>query len=887
MATTARAPKQARKADPARRPPAWSSGARASPTFSPAGSNARLPNVSQPASPAAFPPLGQPNGGPRNDKPQDRVLQQLSGLTGTTITLSTKTKQRYEGVVASTSGEGDTTGVTLKDVKELTQPGAPLKESFFIASTNIDTWASGPADAKAPNGTDTFKTDTDISQKGLSRRERELQAWQPSSPEASTQPSAPPNAGNTDELTFGPGAATGKQAWDQFDANEKLFGIKTSFNEDEYTTPLNKDAPDYKEKEKKAQAVAAEILGTATNNPHIAEERVMNFAGGESTNEEDKYGAVVRSANAYVPPGARKGNAGGVAPSKDANAKPEIPKLAVNAPDGSAVSVNANTASPANKPADAVPAFREFVSSEKDRLIKKRQALVKNEMDKRMAELIKFSKTFKVSASSVPSFNGDIESLVQLNKPIPDDLVPILAKDEEKQRQIKEKSSKDAESNQARAIGPLNTTAPAGTTNAINASATSTRLNQPSALNSAKPPAAIPEIAKQAQGTGGLPAAKSTVGISGVGSAGKNGKPAETGKRISMYIQPIPPFKGKRNSTAPSNGSSSASPAASAQNGGVTPPTIRTSSGHGAAPAGPPTPLSPGAANRLNVNASSFRPNGKPFSPVASPSVNGASPSPKPGSGKSAASENQPTTPNPFFGTTRPNKKNVPVSIKEDFNPFKHNKVAEASQVAPTWPYNGKRYMLLFPPLPAPPQQPQQPQSPQMAPPGPPPPMPPSTYEEDPAAAAQAQAQAPRGYVYAYPPYGYPGQPMMPGMPPPPPGYMPGPYMQPMPYPHMPPPNAMYPPTPMGQMPPPQFMPPPPPGTYPPPPNGAGPRPSMPPTPIPSHAHAHPYYHQSPQLQHAVPYPMMMPPHGAPGVPPHPYEGAPAPPVPMGGVTHG
>jgi hypothetical protein len=36
-----------------------------------------------------------------------------------------------------------------------------------------------------------------------------------------------------------------------------------------------------------------------------------------------------------------------------------------------------------------------------------------------------------------------------------------------------------------------------------------------------------------------------------------------------------------------------------------------------------------------------------------------------------------------------------------------------------------------------------------------------------------------------------------------------------------------------------------PPGQYPPPPNGAGPRPSMPPTPIP--AHAHPYYHQSPQ----------------------------------------
>ena len=39
--------------------------------------------------------------------------------------------------------------------------------------------------------------------------------------------------------------------------------------------------------------------------------------------------------------------------------------------------------------------------------------------------------------------------------------------------------------------------------------------------------------------------------------------------------------------------------------------------------------------------------------------------------------------------------------------------------------------------------------------------------------------------------------------------------------------------------------PPPPPGTYPPPPSGQAPRPSVPPTPIP--AHAHPYYHHSPQ----------------------------------------
>ena len=71
---------------------------------------------------------------------------------GTTITLSTKAGQRFEGVIASTGGEGEATGVTLKDVKDISNPGQPLKDTFFVATTNIETWSSGPADAQAPNG---------------------------------------------------------------------------------------------------------------------------------------------------------------------------------------------------------------------------------------------------------------------------------------------------------------------------------------------------------------------------------------------------------------------------------------------------------------------------------------------------------------------------------------------------------------------------------------------------------------------------------------------------------------------------------------------------------------------------------------------------------------
>ncbi|KAF5382099.1 hypothetical protein D9615_004336 [Tricholomella constricta] len=838
MATAARQNKPARKGapEPARRIPAWT-GARASPTYTPPpNAPTRTQGAASPVT-GNFPPLAQANGS-RADAVQDRVLQSLSGLTGTTVTVCTKTSQRYEGVIASTGGEGDTTGVTLKDVKEISSPGAPLKDQLFIASTNIDTWSSGPADAKPPNG-----DYTDISQRKGAGRERELQQW-------SAGPDAVPA---TDDDTFGP---LNNTSWDQFAVNEKLFGVKTNFDENLYTTKLDRSAADFKERERNAQRIANEIIGATSSNPHIAEERNQTVDD-SGINEEDKYGAVVRGTNAYVPPGARKPGAlsppvnNAAAAPTTAKVAADIPKVSVNGPDGAKLpsltqspsSSKAPSPAPVTKPADALPAFRDFVTNEKQRLTQKRQALVKNEMDKRMAELVKFSQNFK------------------LNKPIPDDLVPILAKDEEKQRAIREKATKDAASAQARTIGA---TTPANA--ARGAQVAAAKISGP------QRPALTP-AAKTA--TNSVAPAQASVASKFAASTKPTPTSEAAAKKPSMFIQAIPPFKGAKarqsSGPAPANGA----PAANA----ATPP-----SASGSANAGNMSPAT--AANRLNVNASSFRPNAKAnaFTPGAAPPNNAAaasasvSPKPKPE-----------TTPNPFFGT-RPIKKSQLVNIKDDFNPFKHNKVVEAAQISGLWPYNGKRYAQMFP---QPQHQPQHQQPHNMPAPGPPP-IPPPSYEED--SAAQAAA---RGYVYAYPPYGYPGQPMMPSMAPPgPPGaYMPGPYMQPMQYPPgMPPPNAMYTPA-MGQMPPQAYMPPPPPGPPYPPPNGAGPRPSVPSTPMP--AHVHQYYHQSPQrmipfdqytgkmftmpmptVQHAVPYHMMMPP---PNVPQHPYDGGPAPPVQMGG----
>jgi PAB1-binding protein PBP1 len=87
-------------------------------------------------------------------------------------------------------------------------------------------------------------------------------------------------------------AAANSGPWDQFAANEKLFGLKTDYDENIYTTAINKTHPHYRERMAAAEKKAKEIERSAAVTAHVAEERVMDYAGGGATgeeNEEDKY----------------------------------------------------------------------------------------------------------------------------------------------------------------------------------------------------------------------------------------------------------------------------------------------------------------------------------------------------------------------------------------------------------------------------------------------------------------------------------------------------------------------------------------------------------------------------------------------------------------------
>jgi PAB1-binding protein PBP1 len=79
-------------------------------------------------------------------------------------------------------------------------------------------------------------------------------------------------------------------AWNQFEANERLFGIKTDYDENIYTTTIDKSKPDISKRYAEADRKAREIEGSATNNTHVEEERVMdNLAVDDSgQTEEDK-----------------------------------------------------------------------------------------------------------------------------------------------------------------------------------------------------------------------------------------------------------------------------------------------------------------------------------------------------------------------------------------------------------------------------------------------------------------------------------------------------------------------------------------------------------------------------------------------------------------------
>lgn len=131
-----------------------------------------------------------------------------------------------------------------------------------------------------PKGTrSSFQTDTSISAGGRLGGARELQRW---------------DAGGPSSNGLGDGGledpSDSKQPWDQFAANKAKFGVETDYDENIYTTSIDRSRPDYKERLARADQLARRIESSAPASAHTAEERVMDHAAGpdDGQDEEDK-----------------------------------------------------------------------------------------------------------------------------------------------------------------------------------------------------------------------------------------------------------------------------------------------------------------------------------------------------------------------------------------------------------------------------------------------------------------------------------------------------------------------------------------------------------------------------------------------------------------------
>ncbi|UKZ77674.1 hypothetical protein TrVFT333_005398 [Trichoderma virens FT-333] len=181
-------------------------------------------------------------------------------------------------------------------------------------------------DGKMNGNRSGFRTDAAISN-GRFGAQRTLQPWVPDKSDAID--------GSLEKSTSAAG-------WDQFAENERLFGLKTDYDENIYTTAINKDHPQYRERIAAADKKAREIERSAAITAHVAEERVMDYSGPKDRaddNEEDKYSGVRRQdfppltsglGNRYTPPAKRAPT--GQATVKGAPVDPAIISSQIKAP---------------------------------------------------------------------------------------------------------------------------------------------------------------------------------------------------------------------------------------------------------------------------------------------------------------------------------------------------------------------------------------------------------------------------------------------------------------------------------------------------------------------------------------------------------------------------
>ncbi|EMR09134.1 hypothetical protein PNEG_02477 [Pneumocystis murina B123] len=376
----------------------------------------------------------------------DRMLFLIINLAGRIVSVTLRNGVCYKGILGTVNTESDM-GVVLKMatvVDGVQFDGS--NQANEVQCRVIDELIILPRDLlgiraeqvnfnEVSQAEQKFQTDAEISGK-MEFKERELHKWEPLTNDTN-------EFGPLEELTQ---TVSNGEVWDQFAANEKLFGVKSDFDEDLYTTKVDKSHPSYKQREADAARIAQEIQQSSTNNVHIAEERGFIQT---DISEEAMYSGVFR-------PDMQKKDefldcikksetdCATFVSFQDFVSSPQMDKPKIDVPEKSLsesstplVDKDSNKLSNPDPISSAPRApkietelmgtFKQFVSGERKRLQAKKQALFKKEKYVKLQELLKFSQNFK------------------LNTPVPSDIVSILSKDKAKQDETTTKSAAESQ----------------------------------------------------------------------------------------------------------------------------------------------------------------------------------------------------------------------------------------------------------------------------------------------------------------------------------------------------------------------------------------------------------------------------------------------------------
>ncbi|KAL4625516.1 hypothetical protein ACB092_05G032100 [Castanea dentata] len=232
---------------------------------------------------------------------RDRLVYVTTSFIGHHVEVQVHDGSIYSGIFHGTNAAEKDFGIVLK-MAHLIKDGslrgqraaadfvskAPIKTLIITSKEFVQVSAKGVAVTKEELSQEfqrerqqELMLDSNISQSRHVELERELKPWVPDE----NYPQCP----ELDNIFDG----HWNRDWNQFETNEALFGVKSTFDEELYTTKLER-GPKMEELEKKASRIAREIEGEETQDLHLAEERGIHFHEDFDIDEETKFSSVYR-----------------------------------------------------------------------------------------------------------------------------------------------------------------------------------------------------------------------------------------------------------------------------------------------------------------------------------------------------------------------------------------------------------------------------------------------------------------------------------------------------------------------------------------------------------------------------------------------------------------